>query len=179
MHRWKFDNGLKKKTRGIKRKCRTFVNSITEYTTSLPSPEDNSYLGYWHLHMPFNESFIDSKNTSNSVRKLCMQTMINRMQHLIDTRTELEKEYRIYILISLPKLFDSQIVVLFDKEDLNGFFDRNTEEQSWIPLPSERSIEKEWGLEIPENLVIKGYKETINDEDYFHEGELWFIGELA
>ncbi|WP_412761264.1 DUF3916 domain-containing protein [Priestia megaterium] len=74
--------------------------------------------------MPFNESFIDSKNTSNSVRKLCMQTMINRMQHLMDIRTELEKDYRIYILISLPRLFDSQIVVLFDKEDLNGFFDR-------------------------------------------------------
>ncbi|MED3815292.1 DUF3916 domain-containing protein [Priestia megaterium] len=55
----------------------------------------------------------------------------------------------------------------------------NTEEQRWIPLPPERSIEKEWGLEISKGLVIKGYKETINDEDYFHEGELWFIGKLA
>ena len=178
MQRWNFDNGSKKKVRGLKRKCCTFIKYITEYTDSLPNPDDYSYLGYWHLHLPFNEAFIDSKNTPNSVRKLCMQTVINQVQHLIDIKTESEKAYRVYTLISLPRLFDSQIVVLFDKKDFEGFFDRDTEEQRWIPLPSDRSIKSEWGLEIPERLAVKGYKEIINDDDYVYEGELWFIGEL-
>ncbi|MCM3654494.1 DUF3916 domain-containing protein [Metabacillus litoralis] len=80
--------------------------------------------------------------------------------------------------MSLPRLFDSQIVVLFDKKDFEGFFDRDTEEQRWIPLLSDRNIKKEWGLEIPEGLAVKGYKQIINDENYAYEGGLWFIGEL-
>lgn len=69
MKRWNFDNGSKMKVRGVKRKCRTFIGYITEYTDSLLNPDDYSYLGYWHLYLPFNEDFIDSKNTPNSVRK--------------------------------------------------------------------------------------------------------------
>jgi hypothetical protein len=52
MQRWNFDNSSKKKVRGLKRKCRTFIKYITEYTDSLPNPDDYSYLGYWHLHLP-------------------------------------------------------------------------------------------------------------------------------
>ncbi|MBZ5753895.1 DUF3916 domain-containing protein [Metabacillus sp. DBTR6] len=121
---------------------------------------------------------MDSGNTPNSVRNLCMQTVINQVQHLIDIKRESEKAHRVYTLISLPRLFDSQIVFLFDKKDFEGFFDRDTEEQRWIPLLSDRSIKKEWGLEIPEGLAVKGYKQIINDENYAYEGGLWFIGEL-
>ncbi|MGE6367237.1 DUF3916 domain-containing protein [Bacillus paramycoides] len=106
----------KKKIRGLKRRCRTFLKCITEDTIFLPNYHDHSDLGCWDLYLPFNKFFIDYINTPNSVKKFFIQTAINRVQYLIDIKTELEKEYRIYFVISLPNLRVSNILVLFSKK---------------------------------------------------------------
>lgn len=59
-----------------------------------------------------------------------------------------------------------------------SFFERNTEYQKWILLSENRRIEREWGLDIPKNMKVKGYREEIIDEDDIFIDELWFIGEL-
>jgi hypothetical protein len=42
-----------------------------------------------------------------------------------------------------------------------------------------RNIGTEWGLFVPEDMHLAGFKEEIIDEDnYTYEGEIWFIGEL-
>lgn len=35
----------------------------------------------------------------------------------------------------------------------------------------------EWGLSVPPDFQVLGYKEVITDEDGYYEGEIWFIGE--
>lgn len=59
-----------------------------------------------------------------------------------------------------------------------GFFDRNDEEQTWIPLPPHRSIAKEYALTIPEGMTVRGYKEIYNCDGVRYISELWFIGEI-
>lgn len=48
-----------------------------------------------------------------------------------------------------------------------------------VALSDGRDIQKEWGLLVPNDMQISGYKELMIEEDgYCYEGEIWFIGEL-
>ncbi len=80
--------------------------------------------------------------------------------------------------ISLPNLWDSQIIVFFGDEYFSNFFTRNTPEQKWEELPPNRSIAKALKLTIPKNSTEKGYLEHIKDEDWESHSEIWFFGEL-
>lgn len=147
-------------------------------TEQLPDPS-NYGLGYWHLHLPFAQGYIDTNKTPNKLRREIIQILINRVFHMKNLKTPLHDGYRIYTLISLPNLFDSQIAVIPDRSWLNGFFQRDTQEQKWLPLGMQRNLIKEWKLNIPPGLEVKGFREIIVEEDYYYEGEVWFIGELS
>ncbi|WP_071458598.1 DUF3916 domain-containing protein [Bacillus massilinigeriensis] len=177
MNRWKFDNESKKKVRGLRRRKINLINTLYEKTEQLPNPKNGS-LGYWHIHLPFAQGHIDSNKAPNKLRREIMQILIDRVSYLINLKTPSQHQYRIYTVISLPNLFDSQIGVIPDKSWFNGFFERDSQEQKWLSLNLQRDLIKEWELDLPPNLVVKGFKEIISDEDYYHEGEIWFIGEL-
>ncbi|MGG2027581.1 DUF3916 domain-containing protein [Gottfriedia sp. S16(2024)] len=177
MNKWKFDNGSKKKIRGIRRRYKSLEKELITLTDNMPNPYESS-LGYWHLHLPFSQEYIDSKKTPNCIRRKLIQLLINRVEHLKNIKTKENSRFRIYSIISLPHLFDSQIVVIPDSYLFEGFFDRNTDEQKWIQLDTQKNIIDEWDLELPEGLTFKGFKEFINEEDYSYQGEIWFIGEL-
>jgi hypothetical protein len=177
LNRWNFDNETKKKVRGLKRRKKTLTNCVIDMTEQMPNPSECG-LGYWHLHLPFAQAYINSEKTPNKLRRDIMQILINRVSHLKNIKTQEQDEYRIYTLISLPDLFDSQIVVLPDKSWFDGFFERDSKEQKWLPLDKSRNLIEEWKLNLPSDLDVKGYKEIISEEDYYSEGEKWFIGEL-
>ncbi|MBP0723838.1 DUF3916 domain-containing protein [Bacillus sp. RG28] len=143
----------------------------------MPDPNGNS-LGYWHLHLPFSQEYIASIKTQNWIRRKVIQLLIDRVNVLIQLKTKDQSDFRIYSVIYLPNLFDSQLVLIPDNKFFEGFFDRNTVGQKWIPLDINRDIIEEWKLELPTGLMVKGYKEIIIDEDYSYQGEIWFIGEL-
>jgi hypothetical protein len=65
-------------------------------------------------------------------------------------------------------------MVFSGSSHFDGFFERDNEYQKWIPNSKDRNFESEWRINIPKNLIVKGFKEVITDED----GEIWFIGEL-
>ena len=175
---WQFDNGSKKKVRSLKRKYKTLVQDLKNITETMPNPTESS-LGYWHLHLPFSQDYVDSKKTPNKMRRDIMQMLISRVNYLINIKTKEQIDYRIYSIISLPNLFDSQIVVLPDKSWFDGFFERDTKEQKWIPLSLERNIVSEWDLSVPKGMDILGIREEITDEDgEKFESEIWFVGEL-
>jgi hypothetical protein len=166
----------KKKVRGAKRKSVIMVREIKSWTEEFP--EVDLEYGYWHIHMPFAQTFIDSTKTPSSVRRLCIQTLINQVEYLINIKPKLDLSVRVVAAINLPSLSDSQIIIFFGDKHYNSFFDRSDEFQRWISLPKERNIVREWQLKISENMKIKGYKEEIFDENSKSISELWFIGEL-
>mgnify|MGYP005848292199 CR=1 FL=1 len=178
VNNWRFDNGSKKKLRGLNRRYKTLIKELEDNMETMLDLNESS-LGYWHEHLPFNQEYVDSKKTPNSFRRGIMQTLIDQVVHLVSIKKDVQTDYRIYTVISLPSLFDSQIAILPDESWFEGYFERNSEEHKWIPLDKDRDLIKEWHLKAPSKLEVKGFKEIVSDEDYYHEGEVWFIGELS
>lgn len=165
-----------KKLRGIKRKVNKMIERIEENTLVFPTEFNNDY---WHLHLPIAQEFINSNKTPLKVKRLCMQTLIDRAKHLMDMKPNDQEKYRVVVAIDLPGLWGSQMIVFKGDSYYKNFFNRNNEYQKWLRLSDNRNIETEWQLSVPDDMQISGYKEVINDEDGYHyEGEIWFIGDL-
>ena len=105
---------------------------------------------------------------------------MDRAEYLIRLKPHDNEEYRVVVSVDLPNLWGSQIIIFKGDSHFKGFFNRNDEDQKWLHLPENRNIETEWGLAVPNDFQISGFKEVITDEDGCHyEGEIWFIGELT
>ena len=164
-----------KKVRGLRRKTKNMINRIEEETKEFPS---DFYNGYWHLHLPVAQSFIDTEKTPFGIKRLCVQTLLKAAKHLIGIKPHTDEKYRVVVAIEPSKLFNAQIIVFHGDIHFEGFFDRNNEFQKWIPLAKERDFESEWKLNIPPNMNIKGIREEIADEDGKYKRDMWFVGEL-
>jgi len=166
----------KKKVRGKKRKTKSMLRCIRNATGLFP--EEDTESGFWHLHLPVSKTFIDSAKTPFGIRKTCVQELINRAIHLVNIKPKANCKVRVVTSISLPRLWDSQIMVFFGDGHYNGFFNRDDEYQKWLNLPEKRNIVKEWGLEVNEGLQLVGFHETISDDGCRYDNELWFYGEI-
>lgn len=168
----------KKKMRGIKRKSARMIQRIEKETQKFPADFEFHY-GYWHLHLPVAQDFIDSNQTPLSIKRLCIQTFINRADYLIKSTPADNEKYRVAISITSPNLWNSQLIIFKGMTHFDNFFNRNSIDQKWLHLEETRSIQEEWGLAVPAGLQTLGFKEVIVDEEYYHEGEIWFIGEVT
>ncbi|WKA55509.1 DUF3916 domain-containing protein [Planococcus shixiaomingii] len=166
-----------KKIRGIKRKTQQMIKAIEEETKVFPT---EFYNGFWHLHLPVAQSFIDSKKTPKTVRRLCMQTLLNQGSHLQSFKPLDSKTYRVVVSINTPDIWNSQIIVFKGDSHFKDFFIRNNNDYKWIPLPENRNLISEWELTVASEVQLFGFKEIISDEEaeYYYEGEIWFIGDI-
>ncbi|MDP4177371.1 MAG: DUF3916 domain-containing protein [Bacillota bacterium] len=169
-------NPNKKKVRGVKHKCSSMIKSINEFTENFPQMNLNK--GYYHSHIPVAQEFIDLSKTPQFVRKICIQTLLSRVKHLIDIKPKLDIKTRVVTCIQLPDLWNSQIIIFYGENYFNSFFERNSEYQKWILLPSNRDVLSKLGIAIPTGLSSRGYREEIIDNDCEYISEIWFIGEL-
>jgi len=168
-------NNSRKKVRGLKRRCRSFSRFLCERTSSFPI--DNNHKPSY-VSAPLSQFFISIKRTPASVRKFYAQEFINRVNYLIDQKTDAEMEHRIFCVLSLPNLNLASIVKLYSERGLERFYEglfyRNEETNMVVSLPPIHNDENEWGLYIPEGLQIKRYK---IDASYPGQ-EVWLIGNL-
>ncbi|PEL13730.1 DUF3916 domain-containing protein [Bacillus sp. AFS017336] len=164
-----------KKVRGIKRKFNTLIKRVEENTSEFPT---EFYNGYWHLHLPVAQAFICSNKTPKKIKRLCIQTLLDRAEHLTQLKPNDKEKYRVVVAVDLPDLSSSQIIVFKGDSHFKDFFKRDDEYQQWLRLSINRNIQTEWGLSVRNDLKILGFKELINDEDYHYESEIWFIGEF-
>ncbi|MER2008637.1 MAG: DUF3916 domain-containing protein [Psychrobacillus sp.] len=163
-----------KKQRGIRRKTRNMIKRILEETSEFPS---DFYNGYWHLHLPTSEGFIDSNRTPIGVKKTCVQTLLKQAVHLIEKKSNSLGYYRVVVYIDFKALFDAQIIVFAEASYFKQFFNRNNDSQKWLPLSKEKS--DPWRLDIPQNMKTLGFEESIRDEaGNAYKKDIWFIGEL-
>lgn len=140
--------------------------------------EDRPGCGYWHAHLPVAQGFIDSPRTPYGVRKSCIHALVRTADRLRDRRPA-GLESRVVAAISLPNLWGSQIIVFFGTQYWSTFFDRSSPDQEWTPLPRSRSIAREYALSLPNQMVERGYREIIRDDDYESQSDISFIGELT
>ena len=79
-------------------------------------------------------------------------------------------------MITLPELFNSELIIFRGEHYFSTFFDRKGPEQTWIPLPPRRSLKREWDLDTA--MPEMGYEEHIVCEEYECHGEIWFFGDV-
>lgn len=163
-----------KKQRGVRRKTRNMIKRISEETSKFPT---DFYNGYWHLHLPTSQGFIDSNRTPIGVKKACVQTLLKQAILLVDKKPNSLEYYRVVVYIDFKELFDSQIIVFAEESYFKQFFNRKNDSQKWIPFGKERS--QPWRINIPQNMNALGFEETIRDEvGKAYKKDIWFIGEL-
>lgn len=163
-----------KKVRGLKRRTQKMVEMIEQHTDVFPTI---FYGGYWNMPLPVGR-FINSSKTPFGIKRLCIQKLLERVEHLIKIKPLNNDIFRVVAVIVPKDLWRSGVIVFKGDSYFNSFFDRNSEHQRWISLPKNRSLAKELSLNIPTGLQVTGFKEEASDEDGFCENEIWYIGEL-
>jgi hypothetical protein len=153
------------------------VRDIGQLAMVMPA-EHREGDGYWHAHLPVPQAFIDSPTIPRSIRRLCIQTMLDAANDLRTAQRQRAIECRVVVAIDLPRLFDSQHIVFFGHEYFSKFFTRDTADQTWVHLPPHRSLVREWSLRLPPGFSEWGFSETLRDEDFEQHGEIWFCGDL-
>lgn len=165
------------RVRGLRRKCGAMIDKIDAIANEIPT-EHRKGCGYWHAHLPVAQAFIDSPRTPGSVRRLCVQSIVEAADRLRSRQQARTIQCRVVAAVELPGLFNSQIIVFFGDDYFSSFFQRDTPEQRWTPLEPRRSLAREWTLKVPGGFVERGFEEVIAEEDYQHRGELWFFGDV-
>ena len=56
------------------------------------------------------QAFIASRKTPRKVKRLCIQTLLNQANHLINMKPSDTHTYRVVVLIPINNLWDSQII---------------------------------------------------------------------
>ena len=83
---------------------------------------------------------------------------------------------RIVGMIETKETSNSRIIVFYNEKYYNNFWKRESSYQTWERLDPKKSLKQR--LNIQTNLKEIGFKETLNDDDFKYETELWFWGEL-
>jgi len=164
---------MKTKVRGLRRHCRKVVRAIEDATRVFPSAPDDGDV--WHFHLPVQRALLESHAASFWVRRLCVQTLIDRANYLA-YRAPTGQSTRVFVAVVFPELSASQIIVFFRGSEAN-FWNRNTSEQKWTPKAGRLS--SSWGLRIPSNFAERGYDEEWQTEGETQHGQIWFFGELG
>ncbi|OPA11451.1 DUF3916 domain-containing protein [Bacillus cereus] len=165
-----------KKIRGMKRKTNTMIKRVEEHTKTFPSTFYNDE--YWNMLLPVSQAFIASRKTPRKVKRLCIQTLLNQANHLINMKPSDTHTYRVVVLISINNLCDSQIIIFKNEDYFHNFFNRNSECQKWILLSNEIDFWETWEISVYHSFQTLRFQEIIYDEDECYEKEILFIGEL-
>ncbi|MFP3413833.1 DUF3916 domain-containing protein [Bacillus sp. SIMBA_074] len=166
-----------KKIRGMKRRTQTLIKRIEDSTKAFPSTFYNDE--YWHMPLPGSQAFIDSIKTPRKVKRLCIQTLLDRADLLMKMKPNDTNTYRVVVMIKIASLWNSQIIIFKNDDYFQIFFNRDNEFQKWIPLSNESDFRHEWKISISNSVQTLHFQEIIKDEDGFFEEELSFIGELS
>ncbi len=170
----------KKKLRGLKRKMRLMraLPGLLEDFDPCPIPG----LGYWYMKIPMPWAALEGPKAKPAVRLECVRLMIESSIVLGRSLSGGRAEARSFCVIRLPRLFDSELIVHFERgfleEKIRLELESDGPEYWYEPLPEERSLIEEWRLDTFEGVRERGLLERIEDESGSRTGEVWYVGDV-
>ena len=155
-----------KKQRGVYRKLNLLLKKIDLFE---PVKKDNIYEEFV---VPGN-NFLDVSPIS--IKRKFIIKWLEITEKFINNKDN-KRFCRIVGMMETKEISNSRIILFYDEEYYNNFWKREDSYQIWKRLDSKKSLKQR--LNIQTNLKEIGFKETLNDDDFKYETELWFYGEL-
>lgn len=160
----------RKKQRGQGRKLKMLLRRINEFTPFLET-DDN----YDHFHVP-SDPFIDSLKTRGRIKTEFCRAWISTTERFILQKPNDLPFCKVMAVISVPYYWNSQIIIFYDENYYNNFWDRTGPEQFWTKIDQEYSFCKERNIKTAVREMC--YQEKMIDDELF-VNDLWFYGELS
>ena len=159
-----------KKQRGQHRKINNLLFNIEQIT-----PFADTRDRYEHFHVP-SDQFISSPKTSGKTKTTFCRAWLQKTAEIIDQKPKDSPFCKVVAVIDEGDLWESQIIIFYDEDYYNSFWERSSTEQTWLPIDSDtRSFSKERNIKT--SLKEKAYIEILSDEDIQRKTVLWFYGE--
>lgn len=158
------------KQRGQRRKLKNLLSNIDKFEAFTDVD-----IEYEHFHVP-STPWIECPKTSGKVKTIFIKKWLEKTVEFIENKPNELQFYKVVAVIDSKSLYSSQIIIFYSESYYNNFWKRKNYYQTWEKLDSKKSLKQR--LNIQTNLKEIGFKETINDDDYKYETELWFYGEL-
>ena len=160
-----------KKQRGQNRKLIKLKENIEQI-----HPFQNTDCRYENFHVPCSQ-FISSPKTSGKIKTEFCKVWLDKTSEIIKQKPSDLSFCKVIAVIDEENLWNSQIIIFYDKNYYNSFWSRNSAEQTWNLIDKEdiSFIEKRC---IKSDLKEKGYYETVVDLDSTRKTTLWFYGDV-
>lgn len=160
------------KVRGQQRKLKRLLKYIEEIE---PYKFINNSERFEHYHVP-GDVWIEMPKTSSKVKTKFCKAWIKKTEEILDAKPEGLEFCKVVCDICIPDLWNSQIIIFYDREYYDSFWNRHGEYQDWTRIDDGLSFAKE------RNIITKlkeiGFKEIIHDEDKTYITHIWFYGEV-
>lgn len=149
-----------KKVRGQKRKLNNLLRDIDSITPSFDFKGE-----YEHFHIPCGW-WISEPKTSRKVKTEFCRKWLEKTRKIIDSKPQSHGFCKVVANIVTPCFWNSQIIIFYDEQYYNTFFDRKGNYQVWIPIEN-YSFAASRGISA--DLNEKGYLEILYEDDYIDQ----------
>lgn len=162
----------RKKSRGQERRFKALCRRIDEFV-----PYTETDRRYEHFHVPC-DGFIEHPKTSSKIKTAFCRKWLEITQKFISEKPEGLDFCRVATAIYPEHLWDSQIIIFYDREYYDWFFTRNDiPNETWNPIKdSARSFANDRNIKT--SLPERGYTHGYTEDDTYAEDNLWFYGEI-
>ncbi len=162
------------KSRGQRQKFKRLLKNIEEIEGYKDIDDINKW-GFEHFHVPC-PVWLDKPKTSSKIKTAFCKAWIRKTEEILKEKPREFEFCKVVCVICIPKVRDSQIIIFYNQNYYESFWNRHNEYQDWTEISDGRSLIKE--RNIITELKEYGYKETLNEEDYTVVRDLWFYGEV-
>ncbi|WP_133842676.1 DUF3916 domain-containing protein [Erwinia rhapontici] len=169
-----------KKLRGIPRRLRSLKRWSESYASFFPDICEHDYIsGYWNVKIPVHMALVQGKHTHVNIQSYCAQALINAAYHIYNAKVA-EDDVRVTCSIVLPDMFASELCIFTAEEYFLLHTSEGKSRFGEITLLKDRSLEKEWGLDLPDGFSEVGILRADEDEEgNLYYSEHWYIGEVG
>lgn len=162
-------NQGRKKIRGLKRKHILLKKRISQMCAFFPNEEEK----YWHMSMPCSDLILDYPKVRRKYKINIVRFLIDQTEHLNSIKPT-NRFAKTVCCLPIEHLWNAQIIIFFDEDYYETFFNRKGEYQKWTEIDIKNSIKKH-GFVFNDLSKFRGYHEVINDDEDLFEQDIWFF----
>ena len=163
------------KVRGQRRRLKRLLKYI-EQIEPYQDVENVAECRFEHFHVPCSV-WIEQPKTSSKIKTAFCKAWIKRTEEILRAKPGDIDFCRVVCDLCLPNLWDSQIIIFYDRNYYDSFWNRHGGYQDWSEITNGSSLVKERNIHT--DLKEVGFKETITDEDKTYISHIWFYGQLS